>query len=128
MPPVNEQQLFHWLFIVIFVTTFAISGYYRRKPRQSGLIRLASEGRLLMGLRVLFAAPLYLSFLAYLINPNWMAWSSVNLPVGLRWLAVLMGLGMLPALYWVMRSIGNNVSETFLTKEHHVLVTHGPYH
>jgi protein-S-isoprenylcysteine O-methyltransferase Ste14 len=27
----------------------------------------------------------------------------------------------------VVSSIGNNISETFLTKEKHVLVTHGPY-
>jgi protein-S-isoprenylcysteine O-methyltransferase Ste14 len=124
----NEQQLFHWLFIVIFVTTFAISGYYRRKARQSGVIRRTEEGQLLMGLRVLFAAPLYLSFLTYLINPNWMVWSTLDLPDWLRWLAALVGLGMLPVVYWVMRSIGNNVSETFLTKEQHSLVTHGPYH
>ena len=34
---------------------------------------------------------------------------------------------MLPLLYWVVSSIGNNISETFLTKENHVLVTFGPY-
>ena len=40
---------------------------------------------------------------------------------------VVVGLAMLPLLYWVMISIGKNVSETYLTKETHVLVTHGPY-
>ncbi len=30
-------------------------------------------------------------------------------------------------LYWVVSSLGSNISETFLTKERHVLVTHGPY-
>jgi protein-S-isoprenylcysteine O-methyltransferase Ste14 len=113
---------------LIFFTIFAISGYYRRKAGQSGVIRRTEEGQLLMGLRVLFAAPLYLSFLTYLINPNWMVWSTLDLPDWLRWLAALVGLGMLPVVYWVMRSIGNNVSETFLTKEQHSLVTHGPYH
>jgi protein-S-isoprenylcysteine O-methyltransferase Ste14 len=34
---------------------------------------------------------------------------------------------MLPSLYWVMISIGRNVSETYLTKVSHQLVTHGPY-
>ncbi len=33
----------------------------------------------------------------------------------------------MPAAYWVFRSLGPNVSETVLTKEHHELVTHGPY-
>ena len=30
-------------------------------------------------------------------------------------------------LYWVVSSLGRNISETFLTKEHHVLITYGPY-
>ena len=34
---------------------------------------------------------------------------------------------MLPSLYWVVSSIGSNISETILTKTKHVLVTHGPY-
>lgn len=27
----------------------------------------------------------------------------------------------------MLRTIGNNISETFLTKDNHALVTHGPY-
>ena len=34
---------------------------------------------------------------------------------------------MVPIIYWVMSTIGKNISETFLTKGHHILVTHGPY-
>jgi protein-S-isoprenylcysteine O-methyltransferase Ste14 len=124
----NDQQLFRWIFIAIFVITLSISGYFRRKARRTGgVILRAQEGRLILGLRILFAAPLYLSLLAYMINPNWMAWSMMRLPNWLRWLGALVGLGTLPVLYWVMRSIGTNISETFLTKKNHALVTHGPY-
>ena len=79
-------------------------------------------------LRLLFAAPLYLAFLAYMMNPDWMAWSSFPLPAWSRWLAACVGLGVAPMLYWVVSSLGRNISETFLTKEHHVLITYGPYH
>ena len=78
-------------------------------------------------LRLLFAAPFYVSILAYMINPPWMAWSMMSVPTWPRWLAALVGLGMLPIIYRVMRSIGQNISETFLTKVDHLLVTHGPY-
>ena len=77
--------------------------------------------------RLLFAAPLYLSVFAYMVNPDWMVWSSFPLPSWLRWLGAALGLGMLPILYWGVSSLGSNISETFLTKEKHVLVTHGPY-
>ena len=124
----NGQQLSRWLFTAILLGAFLISGYFRRRARQSaGAIPRAREGRLSLLLRVAFAAPLYLSLFAYVVNPDWMAWSSVDLPAWLRWLAAAVGFSMLPLLYWVMRSIGSNVSETFLTKERHVLVTHGPY-
>lgn len=124
----THDQLFRWLFIAIFVGTFSISGYFRRRARRSGeVIPRAREGNLSLLSRLVFAAPLYLSLLAYMLNPQWMDWSSILLPSWLRWVGAVVGFGMLPVLYWVVSSIGSNISETFLTKEHHVLVTHGPY-
>ncbi len=124
-----NEQLFRWFFIIVFVGTLSISSYFRRKARQSGAaIPRAREGKLVLLSRLLFAAPLYLPIFAYMLNPAWMAWSAISLPTWLRWLGAAVGLGMLPLSYWVMSSIGNNISETFLTKENHILVTHGPYH
>lgn len=124
----SDEQLFRWIFVIIFVVTFSISGYFRGKARQSGgVIERVQEGWLILGLRMLFAAALYLPIVAYMISPDWMAWSQLNLPVWLRWVGVVVGLGMLPIIYWVMISIGKNISETYLTKEGHVLVTDGPY-
>ena len=124
----EQEGLFRWVFIAIFVATFSISGYFRRKARKSGeVIPRVREGKLTLLLRLLFAAPIYLSFFAYMVNPDWMAWSSVPLPTWLRWLGVAVSLGMLPVLYWVVSTLGRNISETFLIKEDHSLVTQGPY-
>jgi protein-S-isoprenylcysteine O-methyltransferase Ste14 len=123
-----DEQLFRWFFVTIFASILTISGYFRYRARQSGeAIPRGREGKRAMLTRVLFAAPLYLPILAYMLNPAWMAWSSILLPAGLRWLGAAVGLGAVPLVYWVVSSIGNNISETFLTKEKHVLVTHGPY-
>jgi protein-S-isoprenylcysteine O-methyltransferase Ste14 len=124
----NDQPPFRWIFIAILVITLFISGYYRRKARQSGdVIPRAREGGLVLAGRFFLAAPLFLSVFAYTLNPDWMAWSSMSVPTWLRWVAVVVGLATLPFTYWVFRSIGHNISETFLTKEDHALVTHGPY-
>jgi len=124
----TEQQIFRLIFSAVFLLTFLISIYFRRQARRTGgVIHRAEEGRPIMVLRVLFAAPLYLSMLAYMINPNWMSWATWPLPSWMRWLATLIGAAMLPMIYWQMRAIGRNISETFLTKENHMLVTHGPY-
>jgi protein-S-isoprenylcysteine O-methyltransferase Ste14 len=124
----TSEQQFRWFFIVIFLATFSISAYFRRRARQSGeTISRGREGRLALLARMLFAAVLYLSFITYMLNPKWMEWSSLSLPTWLRSLAAVAALGTLPLVYWVMASLGRNVSETFLTKESHVLVTRGPY-
>ena len=124
----EHDRLFRWLFVVILVTTFSISAYFRRKARRSGeVIPRVREGKLSLLVRLLFAAPIYLAFLAYMVNPDWMAWSSVPLLPWLRGLGVAVALAMLPVLYWVVRTLGRNISETVLTKEDHQLVTQGPY-
>lgn len=124
----EQDRLFRWLFIAIFVATFSISAYFRRKARRSGeVIPRVREGKLSLLLRLLFAAPIYLSFFAYMVNPDWLAWSSLPLSTWLRWFGVAVGFGMLPVLYWVVSTLGRNISETVLTKEDHSLVTQGPY-
>lgn len=124
----EQRSSFQMAFIVIFVTTFSISAYFRRRARRSGdVIPRVREGKLSLLVRLLFAAPIYLAFLAYMVNPDWMAWSSAPLPLWLRGLGVAVGLTMLPMLYWIVHTLGRNISETVLTKEDHQLVTQGPY-
>jgi protein-S-isoprenylcysteine O-methyltransferase Ste14 len=100
---------------------------HRHCPKRLFHVRLFSIRKLSLILRFLFAVPLYLSFFAYMANPNWMAWSSFRLPLWLRWLDSALGLGMLLMLYRVLASLGKNISETVFTKEHHILVTQGRY-
>jgi protein-S-isoprenylcysteine O-methyltransferase Ste14 len=124
----TSDELFRWFFIAIFVITISISGYFRYRARRSGeAIPRAREGKHILALRILIAGPLFLSILAYAVNPDWMAWSSIPLPNWLRWVAAAVGLGMLPVVYWTVSTLGRNISETFLTRKSHTLVTQGPY-
>ena len=121
-------QLFRWFFIAVFVGMVSISGYFRYRARQSGeAIPRAREGKFVLLTRLLFAAPLYLPIVIYMLNPDWMTWAALPLPAWMRWLGATTGLATLPLLYWVFSSIGGNISETTLTKEKHRLVTRGPY-
>ena len=56
-----------------------------------------------------------------------MTWASLVLPAWIRWLSFIVGLLTIPAVSWVLRSLGHNVSETVLTKREHQLVIVGPY-
>lgn len=123
-----EEELFRWTFVVIFAATFFISGYFRHKARRSGSrIERENEGRHILLLRSLVAIPFYLSLVVYIINPEWMNWSSIPLPDWMRWSGAAAGVVALPLLYWTVKSLGRNISETFLTKKDHSLVTRGPY-
>ena len=120
--------MFRWIVLLVFIANIGISGYFRYRARQSGeTIGRAEEGALLIVMRLVFTLPLLLSILAFVINPSWMAWSSVAVPEWVRWLGAMLGLGIVPFTYWVFRTIGRNISETVLTKETHQLVTDGPY-
>ena len=122
-----SETFFRVIFAIILVAAFGMSGFFRRRARQTGAIPRRREGGRTMFLRLLFAAPFYLAMVAYVVNPRWMDWSALPLPTAVRWVGVAIGLAALPVLYWVLSSIGRNISETVLTKTDHQLVTHGPY-
>jgi protein-S-isoprenylcysteine O-methyltransferase Ste14 len=70
---------------------------------------------------------LWLSVFAYLINPAWMAWSSLPLSAGTRWAGAavyVLGIGLLS---WTLPSLGTNLTDTVVTRRGHTLVTYGPY-
>jgi protein-S-isoprenylcysteine O-methyltransferase Ste14 len=121
------MDLFRFSFAFILITALVMSGAFRRRARQTGVIPRSREGGAMLTMRLVFALPFFLAMVAYIINPGWMAWSALPLPSTVRWGGVVLGLAMLPLIYWVLRSIGRNISETVLTKTDHRLVTHGPY-
>jgi len=122
------DQTFRLMMVAIFVISASISKYHRRKAKLSGeAISRRDEGRVAMLLRAAVALPLMLSFLAYMINPSWMAWSELALPVWARWVGVGLGIACLPLLWTLFQSIGSNISETVLTKKNHKLVMTGPF-
>jgi len=121
------ETTFHISFITIFVCNVLISAFFRSQARRSGVISRRAEPRRLRVLRITFALPLFASIFIYFIQPDWLAWSRLPLPLWVRWLAVGLGFLTVPLMYWLFKTIGSNVSETVLTKPNHQLVMDGPY-
>ena len=65
--------------------------------------------------------------LTFVASPSQMAWSSVPLPLRLRWVGVGVGIVAASLLIWTLRSLGINLTDTVVTRQHHTLVTSGPY-
>ena len=124
----QDDTVFRIVIVVGMVVIFPIAAYHRLKSMASGekLDRRAEGLFILLTLRPIALARMA-AIIAYLVNPAWMAWSSVELPVWLRWLGVGIGLTAGTLLVVVMRSLGTNLTDTVVTREHHTLVTSGPY-
>jgi protein-S-isoprenylcysteine O-methyltransferase Ste14 len=124
-----NENIFRILAALIFFTGIGISSYYRRKAdRDSGeKISRKVDGMALMNIIKIGGLVLWFSPLAYLLNPAWMAWSKLGLPVGARWLGVGIGVLCVLGIYWLFSSIGSGITPTSATRKEHRLVTSGPY-
>jgi len=124
----NHDQTFRAVLIVVFLVVLPIGIYHRLRSqatrekldrRQEGLFILAT-------LRPLGAA-FWFGVIAWMVDPGSMAWSSMSIPVWLRWTGVGVIAIASRLLVWTFRSLGTNLTETVGTRRRHTLVLHGPY-
>jgi len=119
---------FRGITILVLLLTFSISATFRKRAREEGgAIERKEEGLLVFAMRMVFALPLLISLLLYIFYPRALVWSTISLPYWLRSLFAVVALLCVPIIWWVFRSIGENISETVLIKEEHQLVISGPY-
>ena len=106
----------------------AITLYHRLRSWESKepLDRRQEGFFILVTLRPI-ALLMWLGVFAYLIDPTWVAWSAVPLPLWLRWFGVGVLVGGIALLAWTLRCLGKNLTDTVVTRQSHTLITHGPY-
>jgi protein-S-isoprenylcysteine O-methyltransferase Ste14 len=120
--------MFRWIALIILGSALAVSGWHRARARlRGGQIPRTREGVPLKVGRALGAVLVFGSVLAYIVNPEWMSWAAFDAAPWLRWTGAGLGVVAVLAVHWVLRTLGDNVSETVLTKDGQELVTHGPY-
>jgi protein-S-isoprenylcysteine O-methyltransferase Ste14 len=124
----SDEQLFRTILIVAATLLFPVTIFHRVRSQSTGeSLDRWQEGPLLrFTLRPLGIATM-LGLFAYMINPSWMAWSSMPLTAWLRWTGVALGFLGGSLLVWTLRSIGKNLTDTVVTRREHTLVTRGPY-
>lgn len=124
----NHDQTFRIVLIIFCLSVLPIGVYHRIRSQATGesLDRSQEGAFILFTLRPVGLACM-LGTLAFIINPSWMAWSSMPLPVWLRWIGVPLGVSGGLLLVWAFRSLGKNLTDTVVTRNAHTLVTEGPY-
>ncbi len=124
----TSEQTFRALVILSVVLTLPIGVYHRVRAESGERLSRRGEGLFVMVALRLSGLAAWVALLAYLINPSSLAWSMLPLPAWLRWTGAALGvLVMPPLLFWVLSSLGRNLTDTVATRRAHTLVTHGPY-
>jgi protein-S-isoprenylcysteine O-methyltransferase Ste14 len=113
--------------IVELLLLFPMTAYHRIKARTYEKLDRRQEGLFVLLTMRPMAGVFFTGAVVYLVNPALMAWSSVPLPMWVRWsgtgvLALCWGL-----LFWTLRRLGRNLTDTVVTRREHTLVTSGPY-
>lgn len=124
----NHEQIFRTFLIAGFVLVFPIAMYFRIKSQATReKLDRRQEGWFILATLRPVGLLLWMGLFAYMIDPAWMAWSSLPLPVSLRWVGAgvwAIGAGL---LIWTLSSLGKNLTDTVVTRKEHTLVTRGPY-
>ena len=124
----NHDQTFRAVLIVVLLVVLPI-GIYHRLASQATREKLdrRQEGLFILATLRPLGAVFWCGLFAWMINPSWMAWSRVSLPVWLRWTGVGIIAIAIGLLVWTFRSLGRNLTDTVVTRQHHTLVVDGPY-
>lgn len=69
----------------------------------------------------------FLSVIAFIINPSWLTWAHLSLPIWLRWVGVGIALIGFVLLQWAQGTLGKSWSDTPRMMKEQVLITNGPY-
>ena len=124
----NDDPIFRALLISVFVLVLPIGIYHRvRSQRTREKLDRRQEGAFILATLRPLGFACWIAAILWMINPEWMAWSSMPLSAKAR----SGGVGLLIAgcalMVWTFRSLGTNLTDTVVTRQAHTLVSHGPY-
>ena len=123
----NQDLTFRTVLIVAFLVLFPIVVYHRLKAHTGEKLDRWQEGLFILATLRPVGLVFFLGLIAYMVDPSWMAWSSVPLPDWLRWTGTGVYALSWGLLFWTLRGLGTNLTDTVVTRREHALVTGGPY-
>ena len=122
-----DDNIFRFILAAGWLVLIPITAYHRVKSHTGEKLDRRQEGLfVLLTLRPVGLGSM-IGLIIYMINPLWMAWSSVPLTIWLRWVGIGIGITAGSLLVWTLRSLGKNLTDTVVTRKEHNLITGGPY-
>jgi len=122
------EALFRIILPVLIIAFAVHRGYYVKnhsqpedvtlKKRQEGIASKVSGVLAVIG---------FISVIAFVVNPNWLAFASLSFPVWLRWVGIALALAGFALLQWAQVTLGKSWSDTPRMMKEQTLITSGPY-
>ncbi len=123
-----SEDPFRVALVFVILLTSAITAYYRiRAASSKERISRKEEGYLFAVALRLTGLSLFVVTFAYLFIPQSVQWAMFELPSVIRWLGAVTGLLSSLLMYWTLKSLGKNLTDTVVIRRNATLVTHGPY-
>ena len=123
-----EDGLFRWIALASIGVMFAISIHFRhRADKVGGRVSRDDEAapvRVGLGISGLLG---FGGAIAYFISPQLMSWTMLPVPIWARWTGVALIVAGAAGAWWILSTLGNNVTRTAKTRAGATLVTSGPY-
>jgi protein-S-isoprenylcysteine O-methyltransferase Ste14 len=123
----NGEQPFRLALLASLLFLLAVGLPHRIRSRTGEPLDRRQEGLVVLITLRLAGLATWLAILAYLVNPSWMKWSSLPMPPWLRWCGLAVGVATGALVSSTLRHLGPNLTDTVVTRRHHMLVTDGPY-
>jgi protein-S-isoprenylcysteine O-methyltransferase Ste14 len=124
----NDESALRAVLVAVMLMLLPFGVYHRIKSQSTGeSLDRRQEGLFILATLRPVGAVFWFTLWAWMINPAWMAWSSVALPTWSRWIGVVALLMGGALLVWTFRTLGMNLTDTVVTRVRHTLVMHGPY-
>lgn len=124
----NDDQTFRAVLILFLAVAMPVGIYHRVKSQATREpLDRRQEGLFILSTLRPMGAVFWFGLFAWATNPTWMEWSSVTLPVGIRWAGVIVLSLACVMMVWTFVSLGRNLTDTVVTRQQHTLVLHGPY-
>ena len=125
----ETEAIFRVILPILIITFAAHRGHYVKyhsKP-EDATVKQREEG-IISKLAGLLGMAGFISMIAYVINPNWLAFGSLLFPAWLRWTGVGIAIMGFTLLQWAQVTLANSWSDTPRMMKEQTPITSGPYH
>jgi len=123
----SGENAYRTMLLAIMLAFLPIGLYHRLRSFTGERLSRRDEGPVIMVALRLCGLAAMLASVLYAINPVWMEWAAIGLPPWLRLVGLPLGLLTVAWLFWMLRTLGPNLTDTVTVRANATLVTGGPY-